>query len=179
MHDPSPKFHALLTAVVVAAALAACESSTTGPGEVDALRPSASATSTLSEFPVNVNFSFFSVCLNARVNLSGTAYWSIREVLRPDGARHLTILMDVSGPTISSGGSVWTAHPGASEMFIRNFPAGSSLEQELEHQGTVIYRSADGRPDLRFVHRIHLVRMPDGTLQLNNNLFEIVCVGAN
>jgi hypothetical protein len=175
----SPKFRALLSSLVVVAALAACDRTTTGPNEADGLRASANATATLTEFPVNVNFSFFSVCLNARVTLSGTAYWSIREVVRDDGGRHLTILMDVSGPTISSGGSVWTASPGALEMFVRNFPAGSNLEQQLEHQGTVIYRSADGQPDLRFVHRIHLVRMPDGTLQLNDNLFEIVCVGTN
>ena len=170
-------FRTLMPFVVVAA-LAACDSVPTAPVEENALKPSANATVTHSEFPVNVNFTFFSVCLNAPVKLMGTAYWSIREVVRPDRSRHLTILMDVAGPTISSGGSVWTANPGASEMFIRNFPAGSNLEQQLEHQGTVIYRSEDGKPDLRFVHRIQLVRLPDGTLHLYNNLFEIVCVGA-
>ena len=117
-----------LLPLVFVAACTACDSVTTAPEDENGLKPSANATVTLSEFPVNVNFTFFSVCLNAPVNLSGTAYWSIREVVRPDGSRHLTILMDVAGPTISSGGSVWTANPGASEMFVRNFPAGSNLE---------------------------------------------------
>ncbi len=176
LHRPRACFSALaLTAVV-----AACDSTATAPDAAAPLRPSASANVQLNEFPVNVDFQFYSVCLDAPVRLSGTAYWTVRTVTRSDGSRHLTILMDVAGPTISSGGSVWTATPGASEMFIRNFPAGSSLEQQLEHQGTVIYRSADGRPDLRFVHRIHLVRMPDtGEIKLNDQLFEIVCVGQN
>jgi hypothetical protein len=163
--------------------VAACDATSTEPLRSSDLKPSASATSTLAEFPVNVNFQFFSACLNAPVMLSGTAYWSVRTVVKPDGSRHLTILMDVSGPTLSSGGSVWTAHEGASEMFVRNIPAGGVLgvdDQQTEHQGTVIYKSADGRPDLRFLHRIHLVRLP-GTdeVQINHNIFGVVCVGQN
>ena len=89
-----------LLPLVFVAACTACDSVTTAPEDENGLKPSANATVTLSEFPVNVNFTFFSVCLNAPVNLSGTAYWSIREVVRPDGSRHLTILMDVA---VSSG----------------------------------------------------------------------------
>lgn len=184
MNTTTSKFRALLSPLAVAAALAACDSSTTEPAETsatDLALSSASAAVVHTEFPVNVNFSVYSACLDARVTLSGTAWWSVRTVTRPDGSRHITILMDVTGPTISSGGSVWTANPGASEMFVRNVPAGGVVgpdDRQTEHQGTVIYRSADGRPDLRFVHRIHVVRLPDsGEVQLNHSIFEIVCVG--
>ena len=180
MSVPTPKFHALLSPLAVAAALAACDSSTTGPAEPSALRPSARATSHQSEFPVDVNFQTYSVCLDAPVTISGTAWWSVHTVTKPDGSLHINLKMDVSNPTISSEGSVWTANPGASEMFVRNVPAGGIVgvdDQQTEHQGTVIYRSADGRPDLRFVHRIHLVRLPGSDdVQLNHSIFEIVCV---
>lgn len=181
MNVPMPKFRAMLSPLAVAAALAACDSSTTEPGGPGALKPTAAVV--LNEFPINVNFQFYSECLNARVTLSGTAWWSVRTVTKPDGSRHITIRMDVSGPTISSGGSVWTANPGAFEMFVRNVPAGGTVgvdDRQTEHQGTVIYRSADGRPDLRFVHRIHLVRLPGSDeVQLYHSIFEIVCVGRN
>jgi hypothetical protein len=180
MSVPTPKFHALLSSLAVAAALAACDSSTTGPAEPSALRPPAAATSAHDEFEIDVNFEVYSVCLDAWVILQGTALWSVHTVTKPDGSRHINLKMDVSGPTITSGGSVWTANPGASEMFVRNIPAGGTIgadDRQTEHQGTVIYRSADGRPDLRFVHRIHLVRLPGSDeVQLNHSIFEIVCV---
>jgi hypothetical protein len=181
MNMTSLNSRAVVCSFLLAAAVAACDSGPTEPVGAGDLKPSASAAVTLNEFPVNVNFQFFAQCLNGMVTLSGTAYWSVRTVVKPDGSRHITLLMDVSGPTISSGGSVWTATPGASEMFIRNIPAGGIQgvdDRQTEHQGTVIYKSADGRPDLRFVHRIHLVRLPGtGEIQINHNIFETVCVG--
>jgi hypothetical protein len=181
MNVPTPKFHALLSGLAVATALAACDASTTGPAEPVAPRTAAAVV--LSEFPLSPNFPAYSACLDAQVTISGSAWWSQRTVTRPDGSLHITILIDFSGTTISSGGSVWTANPGASEMFVHNVPAGSIVgvaDQQTEHTGTVIYRSADGRPDLRLMHRIHLVRLPGSDdVQLNHSIFQIVCVGRN
>lgn len=145
MHVPTRKVRAILSTLAVVIASAACDSGPTAPAEPEpaALTLSAAASSVVvDEFPVNVNFQAYSACLDGLVTLSGTAWWTVRTVTRPDGSRHLTIRMDVSGPTISSGGSVWTANPGASEMFVRNIPPGGVLgldDQQTEHQGTVIH----------------------------------------
>lgn len=166
--------------LILACALAtfACDSSTTEPTAPEKLSISANqgATTTFSQFTVNFNFQAYSACLDAFVTMGGPVEFSVWTVVRPDGSRHITQLLDVSNTAIRYNGIVWTPGPNASEMFIRNLPAGSP-EQQLEHQGTVIYRSPDSETELRLQHRINLVRLPDGTLQLNNNDFSIVCVG--
>lgn len=63
MNTTTSKFRALLSPLAVAAALAAYDSSTTEPAETsatDLALSSASAAVVHTEFPVNVNFSFYS-----------------------------------------------------------------------------------------------------------------------
>jgi hypothetical protein len=185
MNIPTSKVRVILKLTAVAAALVACDTSATGPGESSSSAlglSSGRATVAVEEFPVNVdNYRFYSACLNGVVALSGTAWWTRRTVTLPDGSVNITVKMDVSDPKILFGGSVWTANPGASEMFIHHVPPGGTAfvhDQQLEHQGTVIYKSEDGRPDLRFIHRIHIVRLPGSNeVHLNHSIFAIVCVG--
>jgi hypothetical protein len=157
-------------------ALAACDSSTVEPAAGGGPISAAGAATELTEYPFDANFPAYSGCLESRVTISGTVWWSVRTVTRPDGSQHLTINLDVSAFTISDGGSVWTARPGATEIYSQNIsPEG--FDQQMVHQGTVIYQSEDGRPDLRLVHRIHLVRLPGSEeVHLNAQTFEIVCV---
>ena len=166
--------------LILACALAtfACDSSTTGPTAPEKLSISANqgATTTFSQFTVNFNFQAYAECFDAFVGMGGPVDFSVWTVVRPDGSRHITQLLDVSRTSIRYNGVVWTPGPNASEMFVRNIPAGSP-DQQIEHLGTVIYRSSDAENDLRLQHRINLVRLPDGTMQLNNNVFRIVCVG--
>lgn len=179
MNVRTPRNYAALCALALAAALAACDAGPTAPAETGSLGPSASATSTLTEFPNFANFQAFSQCLNAPVTVYGPAWWSLRTVVKPDGSRLLTLIIDASGFTIISGGTVWTANPGASEIFVRSIPAGSTIDELTQHQGTIIFRSPDdGQPDLRLTHQIHLVQVAGtGEVQVGRNLFEIVCVG--
>lgn len=174
----------LIKPLALAALVAACDAGTTEPTTPTDLRPSASAgaTTEFTQFNTSVFFRPYASCFDAQVLVSGPITFSVWTVTRPDGGRHITQILDVSNVTITYDGAVWTAGPNASEMFVRNVPAGGTIgldEQQIEHQGTVIFRSPEGRPDLLFVHRIHLVRLPDGDTQLNYNIFEINCIAAN
>lgn len=178
MNMTSLKSRGVVCSFLLAAAVAACDSGPTEPVGAAELKPSASATVTLSEFPNFANFPAYSECLNGLVTVYGPAWWAMRTVVRPDGSRHVTLRIDVSGFTIISGQSVWTANPNSSEIFIRSIPEGSATDDLTQHQGTVIFRSPDdSKPDLRLMHQIHLVRLPTGEVQVGRTLFQIVCVG--
>jgi hypothetical protein len=114
----------------------------------------------------------FSSCLGERVLISGTVSGRNQIVTMPDGTTHLTQLIDVSQVSIALGDAVWTPGPSAQEIFIIN-------EGQSEHVGKVVFRSEDGRPELRLVHTIHAARLPSGELQVNRQIFDVLCVGQN
>jgi len=110
----------------------------------------------------------------------GTLSGSDRVVERPDGSVHITEHMDASDVRITLGDQLWTPGPNASEIFIKDFPP--DVPQELgfarhaEHLGVVIYRADDGRPALRLYHRLKILRLPGGELQVFRNVFDIACI---
>lgn len=134
---------------------------------------SAGATASLVEFgPVPIRFPLFSSCLGDRVLISGAFSGQNRFVMMPDGSTHLTQLLDVSQVTIALGDTVWTPGPAAHEIFIIN-------ERQSEHVGKVVFRAEDGRPELRLVHTIHMVRLPSGELEVNRQILDVLCLGRN
>ena len=133
----------------------------------------AGATVNFVEFGPNpIRILPFSSCLGERVLISGTFSGRNQVVTKPDGSTHLTQLIDVSQVSIALGDTVWTPGPSAQEIFIIN-------ERQSEHVGKVVFRSEDGRPELRLVHTIHAVRLPSGELQVNRQIFDVLCVGQN
>jgi hypothetical protein len=89
--------------------------------------------------------------------------------------------MDASNVRITLGNRVWTPGPNASEIFIKDFPPGVPQEQlglarHAEHLGVVIYRADEGRPALRLYHRLKILRLPGGELQVFRNVFDIHCI---
>ncbi len=133
----------------------------------------ARATVDFVEFgPIPIRFGSFSSCLGDRVLISGAFSGRNQFVTMPDGSTHLTQLLDVSQVSIALGDEVWTPGPSAHEIFIVN-------ERQSEHVGKVVFRSEDGRPELRLVHTIHMVRLPSGELQVNRQVFDVLCVGQN
>ena len=114
----------------------------------------------------------FSSCLAGYVVISGTLSGRNRFVTMPDGSTHLTQLIDVSQVSIVFGDAVWTPALSAQEIFITN-------ERQSEHVGKVVFRSDDGRPELRLVHTIHMVSLPSGELEVNRTFFDVLCVGQN
>jgi hypothetical protein len=103
------------------------------------------------------------------VLISGAFSGRNQFVTMPDGSTHLTQLLDVSQASIALGDEVWTPGPSAHEIFIVN-------ERQSEHVGKVVFRSEDGRPELRLVHTIHMVRLPSGELQVNRQILDVLCV---
>jgi hypothetical protein len=141
--------------------------------DVGVASSTAAATASLVEFgPIPIRFPLLSSCLGDRVLISGAFSGQNRFVTMPDGSMHLTQLIDVSHVTIALGDTVWTPGPAAHEIFIIN-------ERQSEHVGKVIFRAEGGRPELRFVHTIHMVRLPSGELQVNRQILDVVCVGRN
>jgi len=133
----------------------------------------AGATVNVVEFgPHPLRFLPFSSCLGERVLISGTISGRNQLVTMPDGSTHLTQLLDVSQVSITLGDAVWTPRPTAQEIFIIN-------EGQSEHVGKVVFGSEAGRPELRLVHTIHLVRLPGGELEVNRQFFDVLCVGQN
>lgn len=133
----------------------------------------AGATASLVEFgPIPIRFPLFSSCLGDRVLISGAFSGQNRFVTMPDGSMHLTQLIDVSHVTIALGDTVWTPGLAAHETFIIN-------EGQSEHVGKVVFRADGDRPELRFVHTIHMVRLPGGELQVNRQILDVLCVGRN
>jgi hypothetical protein len=133
----------------------------------------AGATVSFVEFgPIPIRFSAFSSCLGEPVLISGSFSGRNQLVTMPDGSTHLTQILDVSQVRIAHGATVWTPGPSAQEIFIIN-------ERQSEHVGKVVFRAANGGPELRLVHTIHMVRLPDGELQVNRQIFDVLCVGQN
>ena len=131
----------------------------------------AGATVNVVEFGPNpIRILPFSSCLGERVLISGTVSGRNQFVTMPDGSTHLTQLIDVSQVSITLGDAVWTPRASAQEIFVINQP-------QSEHVGKVVFRSDDGRPELRLVHTIHMVRLPGGELQVNRQFFDVLCVG--
>ena len=130
--------------------------------------------------PIDIRFPFTPACLGEQVLVVGTLSGSDRVVERPDGSVHITEHMDASDVRITLGDQVWTPGPNASEIFIKDFPP--DVPQELgfarhaEHLGVVIYRADDGRPALRLYHRLKILRLPGGELQVFRNVFDIACI---
>jgi hypothetical protein len=131
----------------------------------------------LVEFgPRPVRFPLSVACLGGTVTVNGNIWGWDRIVEQPDGSTHVTEKLDVSDVTVTLGTTVWTAGPNASEIFVRNVAADGSPRQ-FEHVGVVIFRAADGQPELQFVHQIHMVRLPNGEGQLNQQIVGIRCIG--
>jgi hypothetical protein len=140
------------------------------------------ATSALVDFgPIPVAFTVASPCLDGTVLVSGSFSGWDRIVTRPDGSIHITERIDVSNVTLRLGDQLWTAGPNASEIFVKNFPPGLGFGdiRQAEHVGVVIFRADDGRPELRFVHRIHIVRLPSGEVQVNRQILDVLCIAQN
>lgn len=134
--------------------------------------------------PFEIFFPFTPACLGEQVLVVGTLSGSDRVVERPDGSVHITEKMDVSDVRITLGSQVWTPGPNASEIFIKDFPPGVpqealGLARHAEHVGVVIYRADDGRPALRLHHRLKILRLPGGELQVFRNVFDIDCIAPN
>ena len=168
--------------------LAACEHrDPTAPDAttrgITSLKPASSGATTYYESfgPFEIFFPFTPACLGEQVLVVGTLSGSDRVVERPDGSVHITEHMDVSDVRITLGNQVWTPGPNASEIFIKDFPPGVPpeallLARHAEHLGVVIYRADDGRPALRLHHRLQILRLPGGELQVFRNVFDIDCI---
>ena len=127
------------------------------------------------QFSRFVSFTTSVTCLGGSVLVRGPISGWEQVVVKPDGSRHVTQFLDVANVTISLGDELWTAQPNASEIFVTNLSAQATLRQS-EHVGVVTFRASDGRPALHFVHQIHLVRAPDGSVQVNHQFLDIGCI---
>lgn len=128
------------------------------------------------EFNRFVSFTRSVACLGGSVLIRGPITGWEQVVVKPDGSLHVTQFLDVANVSISQGDELWTAQPNASEIFVMNFSAQNTLRQS-EHVGVVTFRASDGTPALHFVHQIHLVRAPDGSVQVNHQILSIDCIG--
>lgn len=172
----------LTTLLLVPLLAGACDQS--GPTGLDqaAIGPTAAllagsgADTERREFNRFVSFTTSVTCLGGSVLVRGPISGWEQVVVKPDGSLHVTQFLDVADVTISLGDELWTAQPNASEIFVLNFSAQGSLRQS-EHVGVVTFRAGDGRPALHFVHQIHLVRAPDGSVQVNHQILDISCIG--
>jgi hypothetical protein len=176
-----PRLAPLLLIPFLAAACLQGEPTAVDPAALQPTTPApaqSGAAVELVEFSFPVNFLFPVACLNGSVLVSGTVFGRDRIVTRSDGSVHIAEKLDVSDVTIGLGGQLWTAGPNASEMFVLNFAADGSTRQ-IEHLGAVIFRGEDGRPELQLFHRINHVRLPNGELQLDRNIFGIRCLAPN
>jgi hypothetical protein len=176
-----PRLATLLLIPFLAAACAQGEPTAVDPAALQPTTPAlaqSSATVEVVEFSFPVNFLFPVACLNGSVLVSGTVFGRDRIVTRPDGSVHIAEKLDVSDVTIGLGGQLWTAGPNAFEMFVINLAADGSTRQ-IEHLGAVIFRGEDGQPELQLVHRINHVRLSNGELQLDRNIFGIRCIAPN
>lgn len=170
--------------VLAAALLAGCERA--DPVEPDSITPQASrgATVTREEWgPEAVLFNPPAPCLGegARLDITGTiSGWDLI-VERADGSIHLTEYVDFTNLVGTFDGHTWTAGPGSHEMWSINWPPDVPLSpvngRQTTHVGNTVFRAEDGTPDLKFVHQIHLVRLPSGELHTLRVILEVYCIG--
>lgn len=173
--------YALCGALIAALAVACGDHpSPTAPNQRGASTPSLdAAAATAPQIPFTATFNGPPVpasCLGdgQTVQITGQITGWYQDFVNADGQEHFTEYDDFSGLSASSGGNEWAAAPGAHEIWSETISPGV----ELEHQGeTPMFLTQGSGPNIRFVHRIHGLLLPDGELQVYFKEYAVHCIG--
>jgi hypothetical protein len=188
----------LLTAVVAAALVTGgCEGRLpTAPDRMPAVSASAtappsthggSATTEFVEFTFNPTINVPAPCLGVGLFvITGTVQGWARITTAPNGQVHLVERWDFSQLTATFGTDTWRAAPGSGEMFqFNNLPGVGGTGAPVAgvvHQGRTRFIADGDAPDVFFVHRFRILRLPNGEFQftrMETEIAEIACIGPN
>jgi hypothetical protein len=144
------------------------------------------ATTELEEFQFSPTIPVPAPCLGGGTFvITGTVSGWARITTTPNGQVQLMEKWDFSQLTGTHGGHTWTAAPGSGEMFsFNNLPGVGGTGTPVSgvvHQGRSRFVADGDGPDVFFVHRFRILRLPSGEFQftrLETELAEIQCVGA-
>jgi hypothetical protein len=121
-------------------------------------------------------------CLGGIFVISGlvTGWAQITET--PNGQTHITEHWDFSQLEATLGQDTWNAAPGAGEMFSFNLPTVGSAAVRVVHNGRSRFINNGDGPDVFFVHRFNVLRLPSGEFLFTRpetEFVEIQCIGPN
>jgi hypothetical protein len=182
----------VVAAAVVALLNGGCgDSPITGPTVASIAAPDSAAsthgaTTEFEEFQFSPTIRVPAPCLGGGTFvITGTVSGWARITTTPNGQVHLMEKWDFSQLTGSHGGSTWTAAPGSGEMFsFNNLPGVGGTGTPVSgvvHQGRSRFIADGEAPDVFFIHRFRILRLPSGEFQfrrVETEVAEIQCVGA-
>jgi hypothetical protein len=182
----------LFIALSLPLALAACSGNTpttspavlteptslTSAAGAPSLQAQGGAVTSRADFQQPVSIDVYSECLAGTFHITGTINGWVAIATTPDGYTERTMHADFSqlaAALVGDSTDVWTADPGSHEIWSRRFAPGDPVNIRQMHEGRTRFSSSTGAPNIRFVHRIQYVELPNGEVQLNDVTFEADC----
>jgi hypothetical protein len=185
MHRAKTKTPAVLVFLIAVLSVRCAEAPPTEPTLVTPEAPLLSgATTNRVEFqflfggPAGIGFN--APCLGGILVIRGLVTGWAQITQTPNGHTHITEHWDFTQLTASLGADSWSAAPGAGEMFSFNLPPLGAAAIRVVHNGRSRFIADGDRPDVFFIHRFHVLRLPSGEFLFTRpetEFAEIQCIG--